>query len=205
MAKLTMSTFLTLDGVMQAPGGPTEDPSGGFTYGGWLVPHFDEETGRFMGEVFERVDAFLLGRHTYEIFAGHWPRITDPNDPVAKALNSLPKHVASNSLERAEWAHSSIVRDVVKEVPSLKKKYARELQVHGSCGLAQTLIEHDLVDVFHLLQFPVTLGKGRRLFGPGTVPAAMKHVETRTTSKGVVITTYERAGKPTFGSFQLPD
>jgi dihydrofolate reductase len=205
MSKLTMTAFLTLDGVMQAPGGPTEDTSGSFTYGGWLVPYFDPDAGQFMTEVFARADAFLLGRRTYQIFAAHWPRVTDPADPIAGALNRLPKHVASKTLERVDWTGSSLVRDVVKEVASLKERYPRELQVHGSVGLAQTLLEHDLVDEFHLLQFPVLLGTGKRLFASGTAPTALALGETRTTSKGVVITSYARAGKPTFGSFQLAD
>jgi dihydrofolate reductase len=202
MSKLTMTTFVTLDGVMQAPGGPNEDPSGGFTHGGWLVPYADPDMGAFMMSVFERADAFLLGRRTYQIFAAHWPRITEP-DPIASSLNKLPKHVASKTLERAEWNNSSLVRHVAGEVPSLKARYARELQVHGSCGLAQTLLEHDLVDELNLLVYPIALGTGRRLFGPGTVPTAFKHASTRTTSTGVVIATYQRAGRPSYGSFAL--
>jgi dihydrofolate reductase len=204
MSKLTVTTFMTLDGVAQAPGGPNEDPSGSFGYGGWLVPHFDDDAGRFMVDVFSRADAFLLGRTTYRIFAGHWPRVTDTSDPIATGLNTLPKHVASKTLERTDWANSSLVRDVVGDVAALKQRYARELQVHGSIGLVQTLLEHDLVDEFNLLIFPLVLGKGRRLFAAGTVPAALAHRETRTTSKGVIIATYARAGKPTFGSFELP-
>jgi len=203
MSKLTMTTFLTLDGVMQAPGGPPEDPSGGFSYGGWLVPFFDEVTGKFMTEVFERADAFLLGRTTYQIFANHWPRVTDPADPIASKLNALPKHVATKTLDRVEWNNSSLVRDVVSDVAKLKARYARELQVHGSAGLAQTLIEHDLVDEYHLLVFPVVLGSGKRLFAAGAVPAKMKLLHTCTTSAGTIIASYARAGKPTQGSFML--
>ena len=205
MSKLTMTTFLTLDGVMQAPGGPPEDTSGGFEYGGWLVPYFDADLGKFMAEVFDRVDAFLLGRGTYQIFAGHWPRVTDPNDPIATRLNTLPKHVVSKSLERVEWHHSTLVRDLLSEVGGLKQKYERELQVHGSAGLAQTLIQHDLVDEYNVLTFPVVLGTGKRLFGAGTVPAALQLKGTQATSTGVIISTYERAGKPAVGSFMLPD
>ena len=203
MSKLTMTTFLTIDGVMQAPGGPPEDPSGGFSYGGWLVPFFDEVTGKFMTEVFERADAFLLGRTTCQIFANHWPRVTDPADPIASKLNALPKHVATKTLDRVEWNNSSLVRDVVSDVATLKARYARELQVHGSAGLAQTLIEHDLVDEYHLLVFPVVLGSGKRLFAAGAVPAKMKLLHTRTTSTGTIIASYARAGKPTQGSFML--
>jgi len=203
MSKLTMTTFMTLDGVMQAPGGPPEDPSGGFRYGGWLVPHFDPEMAEFMVEVFERADAFLLGRTTYRIFADHWPRVTDASDPIASKLNALPKHVASRTLDRLEWHNSSRVSEVASEVAELKSRYPRELQVHGSAGLAQTLIEHDLVDEYHLLVFPVVLGSGKRLFGSGAVPAAMKLLQTRSTSKGTIIASYARAGKPTVGSFML--
>jgi dihydrofolate reductase len=203
MSKLTMTTFLTLDGVMQAPGGPPEDPSGGFRYGGWLVPHFDEDMGKFMALVFERADAFLLGRTTYQIFANHWPRVTDPSDPIATKLNTLPKHVASKTLDRVEWNNSSLVTDVVSAVSALKGRYARELQVHGSAGLAQTLIEHDLVDEYHLLVFPVVLGTGKRLFAAGAVPAAMKLLQTHSTKSGTIIASYARAGKPKLGSFML--
>jgi dihydrofolate reductase len=203
MAKLTITTFVTLDGVMQAPGGPTEDPSGSFTHGGWLVPYADADMGQFMTEVFARVDAFLLGRKTYEIFASHWPRVTDPADPVATALNKLPKYVASKTLKRADWHATTVIRDVVGEVAKLKAQYARELQVHGSAGLAQTLIQNDLVDEYNLLCFPVVLGSGKRLFGTGAVPAALKLTGTRTTSTGTVISTYQRAGRPTYGSFGL--
>jgi len=203
MAKLTMTTFLTIDGVMQAPGAPTEDTSGGFPHGGWLVPHFDAEAGRFMTGVFANADALLLGRATYEIFARHWPRVTDPADPIAAALNRLPKHVASRSLESVDWNRSTLVRDVVAEVPALKRRYERELQVHGSAGLAQTLIAHDLVDEYHLLTFPVILGAGKRLFAAGTVPSALELVGSRTTSTGVTIHSYRRAGTPRYGSFAL--
>jgi dihydrofolate reductase len=203
MAKLTMTTFLTVDGVMQAPGTPEEDRSDGFDQGGWLVPHFDEETGHFMTAVFERVDAFLLGRTTYQIFSNHWPRVTDPNDIVARKLNTLPKHVASTSLDAVSWTNSSLVRDVVGEIAEIKARYPGELQVHGSRGLAQTLIANDLVDEYNLLVFPVVLGEGKRLFGEGAVPAALQRLSTQTTPSGVIITTYRRAGRPTYGSFAL--
>jgi dihydrofolate reductase len=203
MSKLTMTTFLTLDGVMQAPGGPQEDTSGGFQHGGWLVPYADPDMGKFMVEVFDRADAFLLGRGTYQVFAGHWPRVTDPADPIASRLNELPKHVASKTLDGVEWNNSSLLRNVVGEVSKLKRRYDRELQVHGSCGLAQTLIEHDLVDEYNLLVYPLVLGTGKRLFGAGAVPAALERASTRTTSTGVVITTYRRAGRPAYGSFAL--
>lgn len=200
MATLTVTTFVTLDGVMQAPGGPDEDRDGGFEHGGWVMPYFDEEGGRFMAEVFATADAFLLGRRTWEIFAGYWPKVTDPADPIAGPLNRLPKHVASRTLERVSWQGSSLVRDAASEVAALKARYARELQVHGSGGLVQTLLAHDLVDTLRLLVFPVALGTGKRLFGKGTAPAAFALAGSRTTPAGVAVHTYRRAGKPAYGT-----
>ena len=204
MGKLTITTFLTLDGVMQAPGGPEEDRSGDFRHGGWLVPYFDDDMGRIVNEAFSKADAFLLGRKTYDIFAAYWPRITDPNDPVASALNRLPKHVASRTLAKADWNGTTVIRkDVATRVAELKKQYPRGLQVHGSGDLAQTLIAKDLVDEYRLWHYPVVLGVGKRLFGSGAVPAALTLVDTRKTSTGVVVNTYRRAGQPTYGSFSL--
>ena len=137
MGQLTMTAFVTLDGVMQAPGGPDEDRSGGFAHGGWLVPHVDEDMGRIITAIFARADAFLLGRGTYQIFASWWPKVTDPKDPVASALNRLPKHVASTTLKSVDWQGASLVRgEVVPAVADLKRRYPREIQVHGSPGLA---------------------------------------------------------------------
>ena len=203
MGKLTVTSFVTLDGVMQAPGGPPEDPSGGFVHGGWLVPYFDPDLGKFMESVFDRPDAFLLGRGTYEIFASHWPRVTDPKDSIAAKLNALPKHVASRTLNRADWNNSTVVRNVAREVPELKARYRRELQVHGSVGLIQTLLSTDLIDELNVIVFPVVLGTGKRLFGSGTKPSALVHSGTQTTSTGVVVSTYRRGGQPTYGSFML--
>jgi len=204
MSKLTVTTFLTLDGVMQAPGMPDEDRSGGFQYGGWLVPYADADMMRIVAEAFAQADAFLLGRKTYEIFAGYWPRVTDPADPVARALNVLPKHVVSKTLDKVDWHNSTLVQgDVVKEIAALKQKPGRELQVHGSAGLAQTLLENGLIDEYRLWLYPVVLGTGKRLFGAGTVPAALTLASTQTTSTGVVVATYRPAGKPKFGSFAL--
>jgi dihydrofolate reductase len=206
MGTLTLTTFLTLDGVMQAPGGPTEDTSGGFRYGGWLVPHFDADLGGFVDRWFANADAFLLGRSTYQIFAGHWPRVTDADNPIAVALNKLPKHVASTTLKTVEWNNSSLVEgDVVKGIEALKRRYPRELQVHGSAGLAQTLIAGDLIDEYRLITFPVVLGAGKRLFGSGTIPGAFELIDARTTSTGVAVNAYRRKGPATFGSFQLED
>jgi dihydrofolate reductase len=203
MAELTITTFLTLDGVMQAPGGPGEDESGNFTYGGWLVPHFDEDTGKTMIEIFLKADAFLLGRGTYDIFAAYRPRITDLNDPIASRLNSLPKFVASHTRSAFIWNNSTHVRDVVQEAAELKKRFSREVQIHGSPGLAQTLIQNDLIDEYRLLTFPVTLGTGKRLFGNGAVPRTLKLIRSSTTSTGVVISVYRPAGKLKTGSFAL--
>ena len=201
MGELTITTFLSVDGVMQAPGGPEEDPSGGFKHGGWLVPHADEGMGKAIDEIFSKADAFLLGRRTYDIFAAYWPNAPAAEDPVARLLNALPKFVASRTRSAFDWAGSSLVRDVRTEVPLLKERFPREIQVHGSCGLAQTLIEADLIDQYRLLTFPVVLGSGRRLFGPGTVPATLRLVSSRATEKGTVITVYRRAGPLQTGSF----
>ena len=201
MAELTLTTFLTLDGVMQSPGGPTEDPSGGFAHGGWLVPHFDADMGTAMTEIFSKVDAFLLGRTTYDIFSAYWPNVTDPD---GDKLNTLPKFVASRTRTSFSWSGSSHIQDVVKEVPGLKQRFAREVQVHGSCGLAQTLIENDLIDEYRLLTFPVILGTGKRLFGAGAVPAAVTLVRSHTTGSGVVVSVYRRAGSLKTGSIEMP-
>ena len=203
MAELTLTTFLTLDGVMQAPGGPSEDPSGSFPYGGWLVPHFDDDAGRTMDEIFSKADAFLLGRTTYDIFAAYWPKVTDPDNPVATALNSLPKFVASRTRTSFAWTGATHVPDVIKGVIDLKQRFPREVQVHGSCGLAQTLIGKDLIDEYRLLTFPVILGAGKRLFGAGAVPTSLSLVSSHSTAKGVVVSIYRRAGSFATGSFSL--
>src|SRR3712207_877477 len=163
--KLTVTTFQTLDGVMQAPGGPEEDPSGGFEHGGWLVPHADAEMGAFMDETFRPAEAFLLGRFTYETFAAHWPKVDAADDPVATKLNALPKYVASRTLrdEDLTWQGSSLLGgDVPAAVAELKARPGGELQVHGSAGLVQTLLHHELVDELRVLTFPVVLGADRK-------------------------------------------
>ena len=205
MGELTITTFLSIDGVMQAPGGPNEDTSGGFTHGGWVFPYADDDFGKIMVGVFSKAEAFLLGLTTWEIFAGYWPKVTDPGDPIAGKLNSLPKFVASRTRTTFGWNGSALVRDAAAEVPALKRRFAGELQVHGSGALAQTLIQNDLIDEYRLLVFPVLIGTGKRLFGGGTVPAAMKLVRSATTSAGVVFSVYRRAGKLRTGSFELPD
>jgi dihydrofolate reductase len=200
--RLTLHTFLTLDGVMQAPGGPDEDTSDGFVHGGWSFPYGDQD---FMGAVvgwFGNADAFLLGRKTYDIFSNYWPHQTDPNDPVASKLNALPKFVASETLDRVTWNNSSLLGgDVAGEVAKLKERAGNELQVHGSGNLAQTLIEHDLIDEYRLITFPVHLGSGKRLFREGLTAKALRLTSTTTTSTGAVIASYEPAGPATYGSF----
>ncbi|MFH9070605.1 dihydrofolate reductase family protein [Streptomyces alboflavus] len=201
--KITLTQFLTLDGVIQGPGGPEEDTSGGFTHGGWSFPYGDEGFIAFVTEVFDRADAFLLGRGTYDIFASYWPKMTDPADPIASRLNSLPKYVASTTLTGADWQGTEIIgrEDLVKDVTALKERPGRELQVHGSAGLAQSLLEHELIDTLHLLTFPVVLGTGKRFFADGALPTAFRHTGSRTTSRGVAINSYERDGRPEYGSY----
>jgi dihydrofolate reductase len=203
MAELTMTTFLSLDGVMQAPGGPDEDPSGNFPHGGWVFPLADNDMGKIITDIFSKADAFLLGRRTYDIFSAYWPGVTDPADLIAGKLNSLPKYVASRSQSTFTWHNTVPVRDVGKDVIELKKRFAREVQVHGSANLAQTLIEKDLVDEYRLLTFPVILGIGKRLFGTGAVPRSLKLVRSSTTSAGAVFSVYRRAGSLKTGSFAL--
>ncbi|MBT2451963.1 dihydrofolate reductase family protein [Streptomyces sp. ISL-43] len=205
MGKLTLTTFLTLDGVMQAPGAPDEDPSGGFEYGGWLVPFADEGMGEFMTEVFDRTGAFLLGRRTYEIFASYWPQHDDPADPIASRLNKLPKYVASTTLEEPAWGPATVIDGEQLQAEVVRVKDAlegdRELQVHGSGQLAQWLLARDLVDELNLLVFPVFLGAGRRLFPVGALPTSYEVLGSRTTSSGTAIHTYRPTGRAAFGTF----
>ena len=202
--RLTVTTFLTLDGVMQAPGGPEEDPSDGFEHGGWSFPYADEDFGRLVTGWFEQADAFLLGRRTYEIFAAFWPQVTEDADPVASRLNTLPKYVASRTLGSVSWQGAELLRgDVAEAVTRLKDQPGRELQVHGSGDLLQTLMAHDLVDEYRLFVYPVVVGGGRRLFREGAAPRAFKLVEATTTSTGVVVASYVRGGRVVTGSFTV--
>lgn len=202
-----MQTFLTLDGVMQAPGGPEEDTSGSFPHGGWQAPFPDEEAGQFVLDLNSRASAFLFGRRTFDIFRAYWPDQTDPTDPIATAINSLPKHVVSSSLgeEDATWRgeHPDTVRlvrgDVVAAVQALKGEPGDELQVWGSGNLLQTLLRHELVDRFRLVTYPLVLGSGRRLFEEGVLPRTMRPVDIRVTELGVVLATYEPAGPVRYG------
>jgi dihydrofolate reductase len=202
MRKIVVQAFVTLDGVAQAPGGPTEDPSGGFEHGGWLVPFAEEDFGRRVVELTQRADALLLGRRTYDIFAGHWPRMPE-DDPIAAHLNGVQKHVASRTLERAEWQPTTILRDAAEEVGALRDGEGGEVHVIGSVGLVQTLLRQDLVDVIRLFTFPIVLGEGKRLFAEGAVPRAFRLVESAVSPTGVVYAELERSGLPTYASFQL--
>ena len=203
MRKLVVNTFLTLDGVMQAPGGPEEDPTGGFTHGGWSVSYWDDVMGQHMGEAFTKPFDLLLGRKTYEIFAAHWPQVDDPG---AAELNSATKYVASRTLDQVEWSNSILIEgDVAEQVARLKEEDGPEIQVHGSSDLIQTLLGADLVDEFRLMTFPLVLGSGKRLFADGAVPVGLKLVDSKTSSTGVVIATYERADGIEYGSFALAE
>jgi dihydrofolate reductase len=204
MRKLVVGTFVTLDGVMQAPGGPDEDRDSGFRHGGWLVPYFDEKFGEIMTEWTKRAGAFLLGRKTYEIFAASWPKSTDPADAIATALNSRPKFVASRTLTRVDWNNARLIGgEVAEEVTKLKTQEGGEIQVHGSGKLVQTLLKHDLVDTLRIWQFPVVLGTGKRLFGAGTIPRSFRLVETQLNTTGAVLHVYERAGGVQYGEVEV--
>jgi dihydrofolate reductase len=201
MRKLIVNTFMSLDGVMQSPGGPDEDPTGGFALGGWGVNYFDDE---MMERVAESAPyELLLGRGTYEIFAAHWPY---DEGPIADQLNGTRKHVASTTLERVEWNNSTLIDgDVPGYVRRLKTEDGPEIQVHGSPGLIQTLLEHDLIDEYRLWIFPLALGTGKRFFGAGTIPVALKLVDSKATKTGVTINFYERAGEVDPGSFEFEE
>jgi dihydrofolate reductase len=201
MRILAVNTFMSLDGVMQAPGGPDEDPTGGFELGGWGASYFDDE---MLGQVAESAPyELLLGRGTYEIFAAHWPY---DEGPIADQLNSTRKHVASTTLDRLDWNNSTLIRgDVADYVRKLKSQDGPEIQVHGSPGLIQTLLEHDLIDEYRLWIFPVVIGTGKRFFGDGTIPAGLKLVDSKVSKTGVTINTYQRAGDVKSGSFEFDE
>lgn len=200
MRKLVVGTFITMDGVMQAPGGPNEDRDGGFQHGGWLVPFLDEQFGASMDEWTKRAGALLLGRKTYEMFAASWPNSPDPEEK----LNSLPKFVASRTLTTVTWNNSHLLKgDVIQEVAKLKAQEGGEIQVHGSGNLLQTLLKHDLIDTLRIWQFPVVLGTGKRLFGEGAIPRTFRLVETQMTTTGAVLHVYERAGTLKYGEFEV--
>ena len=198
MRKIIVLTFLTLDGVMQAPGGPTEDTSGNFTQGGWTVPYFDEFLGQVMTEQMGRPFDLLLGRKTFEIFASYWPQHPDEGP----GINNATKYVASNTLTKHDWSKSVFLKgDVAEDIRKLKQQEGPELQVHGSATLIQTLLKHDLVDEFWLKIFPVSLGTGKRLFGQGAIPAAYTLVDSKSSPSGVIVASFKRAGEVKTGTF----
>jgi dihydrofolate reductase len=202
MRKLIVSTFLTLDGVMQAPGGPEEDQSGGFTFGGWSVNYWDERMGEVMGEAMGVPFDLLLGRRTYDLFAAYWPNA--PEEAGGKPLNEATKYVVSRSHPTLEWGPSVLIEgDAAEGVGELKQGDGPELQVHGSGNLIQTLMRHSLVDEYRLWVFPLVIGSGKRLFADGTIPGGLKLVDSKVSSTGVVIGTYEPAGEIVTGSFAL--
>ena len=202
MRKLVVLTFVSLDGRMQAPGGPEEDKSGDFAYGGWTFPYFDDFMGKVMSEQMTPPFDLLLGKTTYELFASHWPKQDEQTDPGAKALNNAKKYVISEKPLRLEWKNSeTITGDAVAGITKLKQQDGPVLQVHGSSNLIQTLLKHDLTDQLWLKIFPVTLGTGKQLFGEGTIPAAFKLLDCKVSPSGVVVAWYERAGGVKTGSF----
>ena len=198
MRPIIVLTFVSLDGVMQGPGGPTEDTSGNFTYGGWTVPYFDEFLGNVMTQQMSQPFDLLLGRKTFEIFASYWPHHAEEGPEINRAT----KYVASNTLTSHEWSKSVFLKgNVADEIKKLKSEDGPDLQVHGSSQLIQTLMEHDLVDEFWLKVFPVTLGRGKRLFADGTIPASYTLVDSKTSPSGVTVATLRRAGELKTGSF----
>jgi dihydrofolate reductase len=204
MRKLVVLSFITLDGVMQAPGGPEEDPTGGFKHGGWVAGYFDDFLGKVMIRQMSKPFDLLLGRKTYEIFAAHWPYVKTKEDPIAAGINNAKKYVASKTLIKLEWSNSELIKGAVaKEVKRLKEQDGPEIQVHGSGSLIQTLLKHDLVDELWLKIFPITLGGGKRLFAEGTIPVGFKLLASEFSPSGVIVATYMRAGEVKTGSFAL--
>jgi dihydrofolate reductase len=200
MRELIVSSFITLDGVMQAPGGPEEDPSDGFEHGGWSFGYWDDQMRERMGEWMSQPFDLVLGRRTYEIFAAFWPN--NPDEPGAEVLNNATKHVASTTLTELDWEKSDLIEgDVPDGVRALKEQDGPELQVHGSANLIQTLLEHELVDEFRLMTFPLVLGKGKRLFDGGTLPDGLEVTSSQVSSTGVVTATYRSGADIKYGSF----
>lgn len=196
-----MLSFISLDGVMQAPGGPEEDTSNGFKYGGWTVPFWDDFSNKVMGEQMGMPFNLLLGRKTYDIFAGYWPK-QDPSGPVADPFINATKYVASRSSVELTWDKSVLLDgDVVEKLKDLKQQDGPMLQVHGSGDFVQTLFQNDLVDELWLKIFPVTFGGGRKLFAEGTMPARFEMIKSEVSPKGVIFANYKRAGEIEVGSF----
>lgn len=204
MSTIAINTFMTLDGVAQAPGGPEEDRDNEFTHGGWQVPYFTEQLGEIIGPWHSGAGGYLLGRRTYDIFGGYWPNVSEDHEDhaMAKVINETPKYVATRSTVTKAWADTTVLTgDVPAEVAKLKAQDLGELQMAGSLDLAQTLMRHNLIDEFRLTIFPVVLGTGKRLFADGTVPSGLKLVSARTTDAGVVAAVYRRVGPPEYGTF----
>jgi dihydrofolate reductase len=200
--KLVLMEFLTLDGVSQGPGSPDEDTSDGFTQGGWFVPYLDEQFLQTVTAWVSEADALLFGRRTYENFARDWPQMNDPHDPIGSRMNSLPKYVASRSLQQATWEPTTILSgDVPAQVEALKRQPGRELQIHGSARLGQSLLDAGLIDELRLVIAPVVLGHGRRLFQEGGSPAGMQPRSNETTPGGLAVHVYEVVGPPTYGTY----
>jgi len=200
MRKIAVLSFVTLDGVMQAPGGPDEDPSGNFKHGGWSVGYWDDFMGQVMTEQMGHPYDLLLGRKTYEIFAAYWPKAKDV--PGADGLNKARKYVVSKTPRKLDWNNSVLVTgNIPEEIKKLKRQNGPELQVHGSSNLIQTLLKNDLVDEFRLKIYPVSIGHGKRLFGDGTMPAGFKLLESKSSTTGVIVATYGRDGEIKTGSF----
>ena len=194
MRKLVVLSFVSLDGVMQAPGGRDEDPSGGFKWGGWVGPYFDDDLGKVATKQLDRPFAMLLGRRTYEIFAAYWP-YADAKNPFAGPFNSAKKYVASRTLKKLGWSNAELIKgDVAKAVKKLKEQAGPDLHLYGSGDLVQTLLKHDLIDEYRLKIFPITLGRGKRLFAEGAMPAGFDLTESSISTKGVIVATYVRAG-----------
>ncbi|MGH6888069.1 MAG: dihydrofolate reductase family protein [Rhizomicrobium sp.] len=203
MRRIVVSAFTSLDGVMQAPGGPKEDPAGGFTLGGWTVPHFDAALGAAMGEIFGRPFDLLLGRKTYDIFAAHWPHVSDPNNPIAGVFNTVTKYVASRTRPELAWQNSRLLgEDVVASLKALKREDGPDLLVQGSSDFLQTLWRNDLVDEFSVLIFPLVLGHGKRIFADRAPPFGLKLVKSRSYPTGVIVANYQPAGAVQTGDFQ---
>ncbi len=195
MRKIIVLTFVSLDGVMQAPGGPDEDTSGGFKYGGWVTPYFDEEAGKIMTKQMQPSD-LLLGRKTFEIFASYWPNHAD----MWPGINDVTKYVMSSTVEKSDWKNSVFLKNV-DDIKNLKNGEGSNIQIHGSSNMIQTLLKHDLVDELWLKTFPITLGMGKRMFGEGTIPSAFTLTDSFVTPSGVIMANYKRAGEVKTGSF----
>lgn len=206
MRRIIAAAFVSLDGVMQAPGGPQEDPTGGFAFGGWTAPHFDEALGASMSEIFGRPFDLLLGRKTYDIFAAHWPYVADPNDPIAGTFNDVTKYVASRAKPTLAWRNSQwLGADAVASLKKLKSEDGPDLLVQGSSDFLQTLWKNRLIDEFSVLIFPLVLGNGKRLFGGGAVPAGLKLVKAKSYPTGVIVANYAPDGEVKTGDFQLAE